>query len=137
MLDLAAPVEDDEGIQARGWLSSLVKAVVKVVTVVVKVVATVVTVVAKAVVAVVVKAVTFVVNAAVAVAKVTVALAVNAIKLVAFAVTGKYENSLTLPMNLGPPSSVEVDSPWGKAFKMYTFKMGEDNEKVLCKQGGP
>jgi hypothetical protein len=111
VLDLAAPVEDNDNIQARGWFSPLVKAVVKVVTVVVKVVAKVKTVVAKAVVAVVEKAVMFVVNTAVAVAKVTVALAINAIKLVAFAVTGKYENSLTLPMNLGPPSSVEVDSP--------------------------
>lgn len=95
----------------------------------VKVVAQVVVAVAKTVVEVVKKAAQIVVNTAIAVAKVSVALAVNAVKLVAFAVTGKYENSLTLPLALGPPSNVQVESPWGKAFKMYTFRMGQDDEK--------
>ena len=96
----------------------MVVAVVKVVAVVVKAVV-------KAVVAVAVA----VVNVAVAVAKVTVALAINAIKLVEFAVTGQYSNSLTLPVNIGPPSAVMSDSPWGQAFKMYTFKVGGEDEK--------
>ena len=76
----------------------------------------------------------FIVNGAKAIAKAAVALAVNAVKLVGFIVTGEYENSLTLPVNLGPPSSMESDSPWGKAFKMYTFKMGEDDEKFSATQ---
>ena len=126
MLDLAAPTSN---LQRRGWFSSLVKAVVKVVTVVVKVVVAVVAPIVKAVVAAVVAVAVAVVNVAVAVAKVTVALAVNAVKLIAFAVTGQYSNSLTLPVSIGPPSSVLSDSPWGQAFKMYTFKVGEDDEE--------
>jgi hypothetical protein len=132
VLALATPAsaaEVEVSIQKRGWFSNLFKAVAKAVVTVVKVVAQVVVAVAQTVVAVVKKAVDFVVNTAVAVAKVTVALAVNAVKLVAFAVTGQYSNSLTLPLALGPPATVEVDSPWGKAFKMYTFKMGEEDEK--------
>lgn len=138
MLDLVAPTEDDSQIQKR-WgffkaIANVAKKVVQVVTKVVHVVVKVVTTVAKAVVNVVQAAATFVVNTAKAVAKVTVALAINAVKLATFAVTGKYENSLTLPVNLGPPSNVQVESPWGKAFKMYTFKMGEDDEKFSATQ---
>ncbi|KAK4124723.1 hypothetical protein N657DRAFT_670636 [Parathielavia appendiculata] len=134
VLSLAAPTQDDSQIQRRGWgwlksIVSAVKTVAAVVTKAVQVVVNVVKTVATAVVNVVKAAATFVVNTAVAVAKVAVSLAVNAVKLVAFAVTGQYENSLTLPVNLGPPSSVQVESPWGKAFKMYTFKMGGDDEK--------
>jgi hypothetical protein len=80
------------------------------------------------------KAAEFVINTAKSVVKAATAIATNAIKLVTFAVTGKYENSLTLPVNLGPPEKYEVESPWGKAFKMYTFKMGEDNEKFSATQ---
>ncbi len=126
VLNLAAPTTE---LQRRGWFSSLIKAVVKVVTVVFKVVVAVVAPVVKAVVSAVVAIAQVVVNVAVAVAKVSVALAINAIKLVEFAVTGQYSNSLTLPINIGPPSAVMVDSPWGQAFKMYTFKVGEDDEK--------
>lgn len=127
MLALASPTAAHEGtIEARGFFSSLIKAVVSVVKVVVQVVTTVV----KAVAAVVVKAVEFVVNTAVAVAKVTVALAVNAVKLIAFAVTGQYENSLTLPISLVAPSAVQVDSPWGKAFRIYSYEMGADDGEV-------
>ncbi|KAK4102316.1 hypothetical protein N658DRAFT_506504 [Parathielavia hyrcaniae] len=130
VLDLAAPTEDDSQIQRRwGWFRSIVKKVAAVVVKAVQVVVQVVKAVATAVVKVVQAAAVFVVNTAKAVAKVTVALAVNAVKLVAFAVTGQYENSLTLPIGLGPPSNVQVESPWGKAFKMYTFKMGGDDEK--------
>ena len=94
----------------------------------------VVAVVVQKVVEVVKKAIEVVVSVAVAVAKVTVALAVNAIKLVAFAITGQYENSLTLPISIGAPANVLVDSPWGRAFKVYTFKMGKDNEKFSASQ---
>jgi hypothetical protein len=126
---LVGPPEEESGLQKR-WFKSFFRAVVTVVKAVVNVVATVV----QKVVEVVKKAVEIVVSVAVAVAKVTVALAVNAVKLVAFAVTGKYENSLTLPIGMGPPANVLVDSPWGKAFKVYTFKMGEDDEKFSASQ---
>ena len=125
-MNLAAPTSE---LQRRGFFSSLFKAVAKVVTVVVKVVAAVVVPIVKAVVNAVVALAEAVVNVAIAVAKATVALAVNAIKLIEFAVTGEYSNSLTLPVNIGPPSNVLSDSPWGQAFKMYTFKVGEDDEK--------
>jgi hypothetical protein len=99
-----------------------------VVTTVVKAVVAVVAPIVQAVVKAVVAVAEVVVSVAVAVAKVTVALAVNAIKLVEFAVTGEYSNSLTLPVNIGPPATVLSDSPWGQAFKMYTFKVGEEDE---------
>ncbi|GAB1319992.1 hypothetical protein MFIFM68171_10202 [Madurella fahalii] len=117
VLSLAAPAEDADVLEGR-FFKSLFKAITKAVITVVKVVATVVVAVAKTVVEVVKKAAQIVVNTAIAVAKVSVALAVNAVKLIAFAVTGKYENSLTLPLALGPPSTVEVESPWGKAIKI-------------------
>ncbi|KAJ4298332.1 hypothetical protein N0V88_003357 [Collariella sp. IMI 366227] len=126
VLTLASPINDK--IQTRGlgdalrWVGNTIKKGVDVVVGVAKNVGNAIVDGAKAL----GKAV---VNTAKSMAKAAVALATHAIKLVGFIATGKYENSLTLPVNVGPPSNVLVDSPFGKAFKMYTFKMGEDNEK--------
>ncbi|KAL2128665.1 hypothetical protein VTI74DRAFT_8854 [Chaetomium olivicolor] len=128
VLDLAAPT-DGAAMRRRWSLKSIFHAVAKVVTTVVHVVAAVVTPVVRAVVHAVVEVAKVAVAVAVAVTKVTVAAAINSVKLMAFAVTGQYSNSLTLPVNIGPPSAVQVDSPWGKALKMYTFKMGKEDEK--------
>ncbi len=127
MLDLAAPT--DSTVQRRGFFKSLFKAVAKVVKTVAKVAVAVVAPIVKPLVKAVVAVAKVAVKAVVAVAKVTVALAINSIKMIGFVVTGKYSNSLTLPVTIGPPPAVLVDSPWGKALKMYTFKVGEKDEK--------
>ena len=116
VFELAAPTEDDSQIQARSlgtFLSSVGNAIVSGA----KAVGNAIVGAAKTVGNALVGAANFVINTAKAVAAAAVALAVNAIKFVAFVVTGEYSNSLTLPVNLGPTSTMLTDSPWGKAFK--------------------
>ncbi|KAL1614919.1 hypothetical protein SLS54_009368 [Diplodia seriata] len=125
------PADDSENSLAkRGWFTSLIKAVAKVVVAVVKVVAVVVQAVAQVVVAVVQKAVEVVKVVVQAVVAVSIAVATQVAKLAVFIATGNYSNSLTLPVNLGPPASVLEESPWGTTgFKFYTYTPEEGGEK--------
>lgn len=75
------------------------------------------------------KAVAVVVSVAKKVVAISIAIAVNAVKLVAFIVTGNYSNKLTLPFSLGPSSLMKTESPWGPAVKFYTFRRGPNDEK--------
>lgn len=106
-----------------GAIKSVAKAVVKAVVTVVKVVAAVV-------VQVVQKAVEVVVTVVKAVVAVSIAVATQVAKLAVFIATGNYSNSLTLPVNLGPPASVQQKSPWDSdGFKFYTYSPEEGGEK--------
>jgi len=134
VLELAAPVEDSNHIEARGILGDMWEGAKAVGKAAVDIVVNTGKAIGNAIADGVSGAIKFVVNTAKAVAKVAVTLAVHAVKMVGFVVTGKYENSLTLPVNVGPPAKLQVDSPFGKAFKMHTFKMGKDNEKFSATQ---
>ncbi|KAF4535212.1 Kelch domain-containing protein [Lasiodiplodia theobromae] len=131
VLAIAGVPEDDESSLAkRGWFSSLIKAVVKVATVVVKAVAVVVQAVANVVVAVVAKAVEVVKVVVQAVVAVSIAVVTQVAKLAVFIATGNYSNTLTLPVNLGPPASVLAESPWGSdGFKFYEYTPEEGGSK--------
>ncbi|KAL2136947.1 hypothetical protein VTI74DRAFT_11129 [Chaetomium olivicolor] len=51
----------------------------------------------------------------------------NVLSIGKFIVTGEYFNTLSLPLNAAAPAFVLVDSPWGKAIRLYNFKMdGKD-----------
>ncbi|EOD43076.1 putative Apple protein [Neofusicoccum parvum UCRNP2] len=129
------PVDDSDTeteaeLRKRGWFSSFIKAVAKVVVAVVKVVAVVVQKVAAVVVAVVQKAVEVVKVVVQAVVAVSIAVVTQVAKLAVFIATGNYSNSLTLPVNLGPPSSVLAESPWGSTgFKFYEYTPEEGGSK--------
>ena len=110
VFDLAASTEDDSQTQARD-LGSFLWSMGKNIVSGAKAVGNAIVGVAKTVGNAIVGAANFVINTAKAVAAVAVALAVNAIKFVAFVVTGEYSNSLTLPVSLGPTSTMLADSP--------------------------
>ncbi|EKG18629.1 Apple [Macrophomina phaseolina MS6] len=131
----AAGVESEvteTGLQARtlqkrwslwGAIKSVAKAVVNVVVTVARVVAAVVVQVVK-------KAAEVVVTVVKAVVATSIAVVTQVAKLAVFIATGNYSNSLTLPVNMGPPASVQEDSPWGsKGFKFYTYTPDKGGEK--------
>lgn len=111
----------------RGWFSKIVKKVVSVakqaVVAVVKQVAQTVVTVAKAAATV-----------AVAVVKTTVAvgvaIAVNTAKLAVFIVTGNYDNSLTIPIDL-TGTSLSKTTPWDDTtgFKFYDYRPEREGAK--------
>lgn len=128
-LDLSASDDGEtlhQTLRKRGFWSWVAKAV----TVIAKVVVAVVQKVAEVVVAVVKKAVEVVVTVVKAVVAVSIAVATQVAKLAVFIATGNYSNSLTLPVNMGPPASVLEESPWGdQGFKFYTYSPEKGGEK--------
>lgn len=75
------------------------------------------------------QAVKFAASTAKGIAKLGISLATNAVKLGTFIVTGKYSNTLNLPINLGPPAHMQEDSPWGPAFKIYAWTRAKEDPK--------
>ncbi|KAK5956674.1 hypothetical protein OHC33_002160 [Knufia fluminis] len=45
----------------------------------------------------------------------------QAVKIVVFIATGKYDQSLSLGLNMVPPATMLEDSPWGDALKFYSW----------------
>jgi len=45
----------------------------------------------------------------------------QAVKIVTFIATGKYDQSLSLGLNMVPPNTMLEDSPWGDALKFYSW----------------
>ncbi|KAJ9635082.1 hypothetical protein H2199_008568 [Coniosporium tulheliwenetii] len=80
------------------------------------------------------QAVNFAASAATGIAKLGLSLATNAFKIGAFIVTGKYSNTMNLPINLGPPAHMQEDSPWGPAFKFYTWTRAKEDPKFQKEQ---
>ncbi|KAH6633380.1 hypothetical protein C7974DRAFT_170427 [Boeremia exigua] len=111
----------------RGWFSSIAKKVVSVVkqaaVAVVKQVAQTVVTVAKAAATVAVAVVKTTVN-------VGIALAVNVAKLAVFIVTGDYDNSLVLPIDL-TGTSLSKTTPWDDTtgFKFYDYRPEREGAK--------
>ena len=115
----------------RGWFSKIVKAVAqKVVQVVKQTVVAVVQHVAQVVVTVAKTAASVAVAVVKATVSVGIALAVNAIQLVKFAVTGNYDNSLTLPIDL-TGTSLSKTTPWEgtTGFKFYDYRPEREGKK--------
>jgi hypothetical protein len=115
----------------RGWFSSIVKAVAqKVVQVVKQTVVAVVQHVAQAVVTIAKTAASVAVAVVKATVSVGIALAVNAVQLVKFAVTGNYDNSLTLPIDL-TGTSLSKTTPWEgtTGFKFYDYRPEREGKK--------
>ncbi|KAF3006711.1 hypothetical protein E8E13_009234 [Curvularia kusanoi] len=115
----------------RGWFSKIVKSVAKAVVQVAKqAVVTVVKQVAQAVVSVAKTAAKVTVAVVKATVKVGIAVAVNYAKLVKFAVTGNYDNSLTLPIDL-TGTSLSKTTPWEgtTGFKFYDYRPEREGKK--------
>jgi hypothetical protein len=121
-------VDVKRDLAKRGWFTSLVK---KAVTTVVKAAAVVVKQVATAVVQVAKTAASVAVTVVKATVNVGIALAVNAAKLVVFAVTGEYSNSLTLPIDIGTGNSLVKTTPWEgtTGFKFYDYSPEREGKK--------
>lgn len=114
---------DRSVVQKRGcWIFC---AIVNVVKTVVKAVVAIVTTVVKAVVAVVKEVVKRAEEVFLPIIKKVVDIGISivkqAVKIVVFIATGKYDQSLSLGLNMVPPSTMLEDSPWGDALKFYSW----------------
>ncbi|KAK6069222.1 hypothetical protein SCUP515_09105 [Seiridium cupressi] len=110
-------------LSKRGFFSFVKKAISSVKAAVKAVAKTVVTAVVKVAAKVTVAAVKFVAKAATAIAKTVVTIAKTYYNLVKFLVTGDYNQSFNLHMNMAPPDALMVKSPWDDqlGFKFYHF----------------
>ncbi|KAI1858259.1 hypothetical protein JX265_010927 [Neoarthrinium moseri] len=118
------------GISKRGLFSFVSAAVTRVASAV----KTVATTVAKAVVTVAAKVVApaaqFVARAAVSIAKTTVAAAKAVYNVVKFVVTGNYNQSFNLHLDMAPPSSLLTQSPYNNnelGFRFYKFGVSKQD----------
>jgi hypothetical protein len=118
---------------AADWVADTVSAAVDLVTDVVTTVATAAYEVGKQLVEGVHKfvkdGVEFMLNVGGALVDVAVAAAKNAVELVKFAVTGEYQHTFVLPVNLMAPDTVLVSSPWGKALRVYRYSMDKKHQQ--------
>lgn len=124
-------VSNARNLTKRGWFSSIVKFVAKTVAVVAKVAVVVVQKTAAAIVSVVKTAATVAVVAAKTVVAIGIANVTNLVKLAAFVVTGNYDNSLTIPIDLGTGNGVTKDTPWEgtQGVKFYDYKPEREGKK--------
>lgn len=108
-------------LSPRGFWSSLKKAVSSVKAAVKSVAATVVKAVVKVAAKLVVSAAKYVVSAAKSIAKTVVTIAKTVYNVVKFLVTGDYNQTFNMNMNVAPPDSLLVKSPWDDqlGFKFY------------------
>ncbi|ETS87791.1 hypothetical protein PFICI_01619 [Pestalotiopsis fici W106-1] len=110
-------------LSPRGFWSSLKKAVSSVKAAVKSVAKTVATAVVKVAAKVVTSAAKYVVSAAKSIAKTVVTIAKTVYNVVKFLVTGDYNQTFNMNMNVAPPDSLLVKSPWDDqlGFKFYHF----------------
>lgn len=55
------------------------------------------------------------------VADIGISIVKQAVKIVTFIATGKYDQSLSLGLNMVPPNTMLEDSPWGDTVKSYSW----------------
>lgn len=134
VLTSAAPIDSEStdvtvkrDLAKRGWFSKIVK---KAVTVVKQAAVVVVKQVAQTVVTVAKTAATVAVAAVKTTVAIGVAIAVNTAKLAVFVVTGNYDNSLTLPIDL-TGTGVTKTTPWDDTtgFKFYDYRPEREGAK--------
>ncbi|KKK16874.1 hypothetical protein AOCH_005736, partial [Aspergillus ochraceoroseus] len=124
---LAPGAASSSQLTRRSWWSRFKHAIKSVASAVVHAVKTV----AAAVVTVVKTVVKEAVAVVETVAKYAITVAETEIKLVTFLVTGQYHQSFNFPLNIGPPSALVSDSPWGdQGIKFWSFKLddGDDDD---------
>lgn len=141
MLALITPETPQNTIQRRwpSWVSSAVNTVANIGKAIVAPIVQPVIQVAKAVAPIVTPVIKNVVapfaNFATSVLKTTASIGLglakaavgNILAVGKFIVTGEYSNTLSLPLNAAPPAPILVDSPWGRAVRLYSFRMdGKD-----------
>ncbi|KAF3009213.1 hypothetical protein E8E14_007544 [Neopestalotiopsis sp. 37M] len=110
-------------LSPRGFWSSIKKAVSSVKAAVKSVAKTVATAVVKVAAKVVTSAVKYVAKAAVSIAKTVVTIAKTVYNVVKFLVTGDYNQTFNMNVDVAPPDSLLVKSPWDDqlGFKFYHF----------------
>ena len=71
-------------------------------------------------------------KAAVAAVKVVATVVVAAVAAVESFLTGTFSKSLNIPINITPPASMLLDSPWGPQFKFYDYQLGSTDPKYTA-----